>query len=169
MIEGKEIDLRPASSDDAEYLFGLRNNLDLQGKLLARPKPNTINDVKKWYQIKTEMPDSVFFVICEHKDKLPLGFIQLTNIDYVSRTSSLGICLDQGSRGKGVGHEAITMLEQYAIKTYGLRKVVLEVIAENKPALKLYDTLGYHQAGVFSQHYYFDSKFHDVIIMEKFI
>lgn len=169
MISGENIVLRPASIEDAEYLYSLRNNTELQGQLLSRPKPNTVENVREWYEKKTNDSDSVFFAVCEKNGTKLFGFIQLANIDLVSRWGYLGICLDSSSRGRGIGAEAINLLESYAKDVFALRKIVLEVIATNSSAMNLYYKLDYKEVGVFKQHYYFEEAFHNVVLMEKLI
>lgn len=169
MISGKTVELRPASMDDAEFLFSLRNNIDLQGQLLSRPKPNTEKNVRDWFDKKTNSSDSVFFVVSAKNGEKIFGFIQIANIDLVSGWGYLGVCLDSSSRGQGIGAEAISLLEDYAKKVLALRKIILEVIADNEIAIGLYKKLGYKDVGIFERHYYFNEYFHDTVVMEKFI
>ena len=143
MLEGENIELRAAAIEDAEYLFGLRNDESTQKLLLSRPKPNTKEKIEDWYLKKTNDPDSVFFVICNKSDKKLYGYIQIVGMDYISKYGYLGICLDSSSRGLGIGEEAISLVEVYVKNVFNLRKIVLDVLVYNELDIKFYRKIGY--------------------------
>lgn len=169
MLLGDTIKLRPASIDDVEYLYRLRNDEGTQKHLLSRPRPNTSEKVEDWYSKKTNDSDSVFFVVCDLNEANLFGYIQITGMDLISGYGYLGICLDSSSRGIGIGAEAIKLIEEYVKKVFDLRKIILEVLVYNESAIKLYRKIGYQEVGVYQRHYYYANEHHDVMVMEKFI
>jgi ribosomal protein S18 acetylase RimI-like enzyme len=46
---------------------------------------------------------------------------------------------------------------------------LLQVRANNKLAIDLYDRAGWRQVGVFLEHYYDGAQFHDVLVYEKLL
>ncbi len=160
--------LRPAEESDLNLLYALRNNVHLQMLLLTQPRANSLARVKEWLAKTTNDPQSVFFVIGSVKDAMaPVGYVQLTNMDFVHGTAELGICLDEAARGQGHASVALRLLEQYGHDVFNIRKIILRVMASNERAIALYTRACFRQVGLLRQHFYQRGTFHDVLIMEK--
>jgi RimJ/RimL family protein N-acetyltransferase len=159
--------LRPFREADATFLGKMRNDLRLQRSLAARPRPNDAARVRAWIERASNDPSGVFFVVAERETDAGVGFAQLKAIDEVSRHAMLAIAIDEGARGRGHGKAAIEALSEYGRATFGLRKLVLEVLSDNAPALALYARTGFSRIGVLTEHYYYAGAFIDVVIMEK--
>lgn len=169
MIVGNSIILRAWSEHDLPALQALRNDFPLQQQLMTRPKANSIEQVKEWLANKTKPADSLFFIIaCKQSDQV-CGYVQVVGIDDVTSSGKLGICMVPGDQGKGYGTEAITLLEGYLRTVWRLRKLVLEVLADNERALHLYVKLGFLEVGRLRQHFFINNDYCDTVIMEKFL
>lgn len=167
MLPGKDIILRPWKDSDLPVLMGLRNDLALQAQLMTQPRPNSSSRVVKWLQEKSEKPDGVFFIVASTQGDGPLGYVQIHGIDLQSRHCHMGICLAREAQGKGYGHQVLTLIEQYMRSVFGMRKIMLEVLLSNAPAIKLYERYGFDRVGVMKSHFQADGVFADVLIMEK--
>lgn len=167
MLQGKTVRLREARDDDLPALAALRNDLDLQLALMATPRPNTAERVADWIKRRASDPAGAFFVIALADGSATIGFLQLVNIDPVHRHADLGICVSAAHQGKGRAAEALALLETYAAGTLGLRKMVLQVLADNARAIAFYERDGYRRVGVLERHHFQCGAFHDVLIMEK--
>lgn len=163
---GKKIVLRPYTDIDFEVLYGLRNDFELQSLLLTYPRPNKIKNVLEWIMQKTEDRSSVFFVISD-PDKLTKGFIQATQMDFVSGTCYIGIALIEEFRGKEIALNSIFLLEEYLINVFNIRKVLVNILSDNENSIKTFSRAGFKTVGSLSKHFYFQREYHDVIIMEK--
>ncbi len=160
--------LRPPEESDLRLLYALRNNVHLQMLLLTQPRANSLARVKEWLAKTANDPQSVFFVIGRVKDNLsPVGYVQLTHMDFVHGTAELGICLDEAARGQGHAAEALRLLEQYGHDVFNIRKILLRVMASNQRAIALYKKARFRKVGLLRQHFYQRGTFHDVLIMEK--
>ncbi|MDG1915910.1 MAG: GNAT family N-acetyltransferase [Crocinitomix sp.] len=51
-------------------------------------------------------------------------------------------------RNRGLGHQAMTWLKEYAIEK-GCKQLELSVLLENKKAIRFYERLGYRTAGIY--------------------
>jgi len=169
MITGKKIILRGWEADDLPALQLLRNNFQLQQQLMSIPRANSIAQIKEWLTNKTKPADSIFYVIADSKSNQCVGYIQVMAIDLLHGLGKLGICVSPDAQGNGFGGEAITLLECYLVDVFNLRKVFLEVLANNSRAQGLYSKLGYKECGRLQENFFFNGKFIDVLIMEKFI
>ncbi len=136
---------------------------------MAVPKPNSRKRVDEWVEGILNDPLSVFFVVASLADGQCQGFIQLRKMDFIHGTGDLGLCLDRVAQGKGIGKEAIQLLESYAQETLRIRKVVLQVLASNTGAIHCYQSCGYREVGTLQQHFYHRGRFHDSLIMERIL
>ncbi len=166
---GTLITLRPAKTADLPLLSALRNDVDLQLALMAVPRPNSRAHVKAWITRRTNDPQGAFFVLAWARDNQAIGFVQLTRIETLHRRAELGICLAEEARGSGAAREAMALLETYARAALGLRKLVLQVRADNRRAIALYNRCGFRRVGTLAAHHYAGGRLHNVQIMEKFL
>jgi RimJ/RimL family protein N-acetyltransferase len=88
-------------------------------------------------------------------------------MDTVSGHARLGIAVAEARRRRGFGRDALDLVARYLREVFALRKVVLEVQAENTAAISLYHSAGYTDVGIHAEHFYFDGVFHDVAVMER--
>ncbi len=167
MILGKNIILRAWEESDITSLHSLRNNISLQQQLMSRPQANSIEQVRQWLRDITIPSDNIFLVIADKKENKTVGFIQVISIDQLNRAGKLGICILPGEQGKGYGSEAISLLQQYLVEVFNIRKLFLEVLKNNSRAHTLYIKLGFQECGCLHEHFYMDKHFVDVLIMEK--
>ena len=166
---GKTTCLRPPAAKDVPFLCELRNDVELQMQLMAQPRANTPERVGKWIERMTEDKQSLFYIIARRRTGAPAGYIQLTQIDVMHGHGELGICIAREAQGLGHGREALALIENYASSVFNLRKILLKVLAENRPATALYQKTGYRTVGVLSRHYYQKGIYNDVVVMEKFL
>jgi diamine N-acetyltransferase len=169
MINGNLILLRPPSDRDIEFLIALRNNIKLQTQLMALPRANHQQKVKDWLNNHLNNPQSLFFIIAEKPTNQPCGYIQIVDIDWTHSYGNLGICIAPENQQKGYGKEAMILIEKYVMQIFDLRKIILKVLANNQPAIKLYQKIGYHTVGIHQKHFYHNHQFLDVMIMEKLL
>lgn len=169
MIGDKRIELRAWREADIDALGHLRNDLLLQEMLLSRPRPNSAERVREWVTEKSTRDDGVFFVIAARGNDQVLGYVQVVNMDAMNGTGELGICIGPDVQGSGYGGAAMTLLEHYLNRTFGMRKLVLHVSADNERAVGFYTRLGFDEVGRMKQHFLKGGKYRDVLIMEKFL
>lgn len=169
MLEGSLVVLRAPTEADRAVLHALRNDLALQAQLMALPRANSAERVQEWLARMLGDPAAVFFVVAGRDDGRALGYIQLARMDHVHGTADLGICLTDQGRGGGRAAEALALLEGYARAVFGLRKIVLQVLAGNARAVRFYAKAGYAAAGRLTRHHFHAGVHHDVLIFEKFL
>jgi diamine N-acetyltransferase len=159
--------LRMPLDRDRDSLTLMRNDIDLQGILMSRVKPNTLKKVDNWLNKRLADEHGVFFIIADVESNNCVGFVQLINIDFISRRGDLGICLDKQYQGKGYASNALLLLENYTKKVFNIRKFLLQVLGDNYRAINFYKKNGYCEVGILREHFYMNNEFNDVILMEK--
>lgn len=169
MIKGKKVTLRAWSVEDLGVLHGMRNDLSLQRQLMAHPRGNSLDQVRDWLTARAKSPEGLLLVIVNRTSGGVVGYIQAVGMDHINGIARIGICIAPESQGQGFGGEAMMLLEHYLKDVFGMRKLMLEVLAENDIAIGMYIRHGYREVGRQQQHYYFDGKYVDVVVMEKLI
>lgn len=168
MLEGENLLLRPWVDKDLPALTQLRNDVELQGQLLARPRGSNQEQVKEWLQGFAQDSQSIFLVIADKSDDVA-GFIQVKHMDALNRSAEMGVGLIKGHTGKGLGSEAIGLLGQYLKDAWNLRKLILQVRADNLPAIGAYKKCGFQTCGVWREHVFIEGQWRDVAMMELFL
>ena len=169
MLTSQDTTLRQPDVCDFDFLVRLRNDAIVQAQLMALMRANSVRRVENWIEAVLADPDSLFFIISETQSGKGIGFIQLRRIDFVHRHGNLGIALTAEFRGKGHGFNAIKLLENHAADVFGVRKAMLQVLADNQAAVRLYSKCGYRTVGTMTSHFYHTGTFHDVILMEHLL
>jgi len=169
MLTGKHVVLRAWGPEDLPALQALRNDVPLQRQLMAQPKGSSLEQVRAWLTSRSQTADAVFFVIADRADNQALGYVQLLDMDLFHGSGRLGICIGPQAQGRGCGGETLELLADYVREVFGLRKIVLEVLASNEGAIRLYRRHGYREVGRWAQHFRTATGYADVVIMEKLL
>ena len=109
---------------------------------------------------------NLLFIAAFHKDKM-VGHAQIYKFSHSRRkgTGDLVIYLHQDFHNVGLGTAMLSRLFQLA-KKEGLHRIGMHVVADNKPAIHLYEKLGFKIEGVIRDSYFEeDRKYHDELVM----
>jgi RimJ/RimL family protein N-acetyltransferase len=161
--------LRPAAPGDAVALVALREDHALQHLLMANPEGKTaqsavaLANAQNWISRR----ESVGWFRVIDAGEGGVGFVQIADIHHKNRYGWLGIALLPSCRGNGIGALAMAAAERAAVAELGLRKLLLQVRADNLNALALYDRAGWRRVGILAAHYDDGTTLHDAVIYEK--
>ena len=169
MIEGLRIRLRDWSEADLPALTGWRNDVALQGQLLARVRGSTIDQVREWAHERSRGETSLLWLIATREPDRAIGYVQLVGLDDLDRCGDLGICLETASQGAGIGREVLLLLIEHAHQVHRLRKFELRVRADNARAIRCYESVGFVRCGVLHARTLVGGDYTDVILMERFL
>ncbi len=167
MPKGSKIVLRAPREEDTDFLVAVRNDTELQQRVMARPRLNTAATIAEWLQRRAGDDNAVFFIVADTSEDRPYGYIQLVNIDRHDGVGELGIVLGDECQGRGYGREALGLLEDYAREAALVRKIILRVLAHNRRAVSFFERAGYSRVGTHERHHRQGDSFHDVLLMEK--
>jgi len=150
---GDKIYLRPVDLEDANFLSKGENDPTVRESLfLALPASLTTEREKVEQHIKSR--EAIVLVIVEKEANKPVGQTASAffRIDYISRSAIFYLAiLDPAYWSKGFGSEATQLMVDYAFKTLNLNRIQLHVCAENTPAIKIYERVGFKKEGVLRQ------------------
>lgn len=169
MLSGAIVTLRAPTEADKVFLHTVRNDFEAQLMLMSLPRANTPDRVEAWISSVLDDSASVIFVIADKVSAEAAGFLQVRKMDFVHGTGEMGIYLDAKVRGKGYASEALQLLEQYLKDVFNLRKLMLMVLEANERAIRFYRKAGWQQVGIMTEHFYQKQRYHNVILMEKFL
>lgn len=165
-LEGKKIYLRPVLREDLEGSYPRWINDTSNDEFTEHAQfPHSIESLEEFAKSKWKSRSSLWLAIVERESKRHIGNIELSNIDLVHRRAEFKIIIDKAYHGKGYGTEAATLVLCHAFGVLNLHKVYLSLNSKNKPALKLYEKLGFVQEGVLRQALLKNGVWSDIIMM----
>jgi len=128
----------------------------------------TQNDLFDYLTLNTKVPILFWAIIVKESNK-HIGNIKIDPINQRNKIGEYGILIgDQEYWGKGYSKEASIAVINYCFKQIGLRKICLGVIKDNKPAVKLYENLGFITEGISHMHGIYGGKYCDALRMAIF-
>ena len=140
--------LRPLADADSEPLFAWINDKDLV-VLNAPFRPVSAAEHGEWFAGIRKRDDLRIFAIADPASGKTVGYCQLKKIDRQAGSAELQIRIgDRVSQGKGLGTRAVRELLSHAFSELGLRKVYLQVFADNERAFRTYEKCGFQVTGV---------------------
>ena len=160
----RECRLRDVEPRDFQTLRELRLDIDSQRQLMSFP--GELTDFEAWLSRRGE--DLLFAVVAVMPEDQCAGFVQLTRFHRRDRHAHLGIAVDSKFRSRGVGRCALRRLVDEA-RRLALRKLLLEVRADNGSAISLYLSENFRIVGELNEHYDDGTKFVNVVIMERLL
>ncbi|NGZ27087.1 MAG: GNAT family N-acetyltransferase [Magnetococcales bacterium] len=166
MLIGNKVLLRAMDRVDAPLLMQYLNDPLLREMQCNPMLPTTFGMVERSIAQSGTHVNQIDFTIVDRVDNQVVGFVHLTDLDWISRNGQLGILIgDPARQGKGLGSEAMTLLVDYAFSSLALHRVWLRVLDLNQRALSLYDRLGFQREGVLKGHVFRQGGFRDVILL----
>lgn len=164
MMQGPRVKLRPLDEADTGDVVRWRSTPDILAQMFA-DEPPTRETHLRWLAGIQARGNRQEFVIVECATGRSIGTIGL-EIDKRNRRAEFGILIGEpDARGKGYAHEAGELILRYAFDDLKLHRVYLEVFADNGPAIRLYEALGFRREGTLRRHALKRGVFRDVLVM----
>ena len=147
MIQNPNINIRPASADDQDFILSLVPRLMEFGPPSWREISQMIRTDLQVLgnQLSNPLSETAFFV-AEDETGLPLGFIHLeTGTDYYHHEKHghiANVIVALEAEGRGIGRRLMETGEEWA-RAQGYHWLTLSVFAQNVRAREVYRRLGY--------------------------
>lgn len=168
-IFGETIMLREYRKEDLPEMREWVNDPEIVDNLAdIFNHPHTLNETERFLNaiLERRMHNEEHFVIADKDSGDYIGQICLINIDFKNRIAEIGIVIGKREKlGKGIGKQAIKLIQQYSFKTLNLNKLELRVHAYNTRAHRCYKECGFIEEGRIRYKYYFQGKYEDVILL----
>ncbi len=169
MYRGKRVVLRQLKLTDADIIMKHWNDLETRQYLKVQ-LPYSLEDEiefikKSWKNMR--YGNKYTFAIETVENKKFIGVCSLENLDYKSRSATLGIVImDKRYWNKGFGTDTMILLIAIAFKIINLNRVELDVYATNIRAKKVYEKVGFKTIGIRRQAEFVLGKYIDVYAMD---
>jgi diamine N-acetyltransferase len=80
-------------------------------------------------------------------EEIPVGTLDLFDFEPFHRRAGLGIMICEPYRGRGLAHEALGILINYAFGTLRLHQLYCNISSQNTFSLQLFEKLGFARCG----------------------
>jgi [ribosomal protein S5]-alanine N-acetyltransferase len=168
--EGERVVLRTFDSSliTTNYLRWLHD--PAVNRYLLKPDINTtLDDIKNYVDSLQESGDNYFLAILMKKDGRHIGNVRLGPFDLLAGTCQYSMMIgDASCHGIGLGTEVVTSALNLCFQVLKFNKVFLEVIEDNKAAIRIYEKNNFVTEGILRQHKWLDGKIHDLRLMSIF-
>ncbi|MEH7252413.1 GNAT family N-acetyltransferase [Neobacillus niacini] len=111
-------------------------------------------------QTNTDEKNKHYAIVSEEDEYL--GTISLKNIDIESKNAEYAIACRHKAIGTGAAKEGTRLLLKIAFNQLSLEKVYLNVLSENKRAIRFYEKVGFIKEGEFKKHVYSHGRLQDL-------
>ncbi len=165
MKDGREVVVRFLTHEDKELLLDMVNSFSDYVVLWGSPPYDEakidrwMNGVGKGLSLVAVYDQKIVGISASYTNLLPRG----------RGIGGMMIYLHQDFHGVGLGTVMIKKLLGLA-KGKGLHRIGLEVVEDNKAAVRLYEKLGFKIEGTLLDAYYgADEKYHNMLVMGKIL
>jgi RimJ/RimL family protein N-acetyltransferase len=167
MLKGERVTLRAVERSDLPAIHAVRNDPEVEGRVFAAPLPHSLAELEAQFDAQAAKPaherEDIVFAI--EVGGAVIGRIILFDADTVGATIRLGIAIARDHQGRGIGTEAVDLVLAYAFGDLGVRRVWLDVLADNPRAIASYRKSGFVEEGRLRAHYWHDGEHRDGIVM----
>ena len=104
---------------------------------------NTTGDIYRDGQLRLIIEDSQLSTFNSQLSTKIVGCIDLFDFDARNRKAAIGMYIAPEARGKGVGKQAVQLLEDYAFGFLHLRMIYAIISVHNTACSHIYERMGY--------------------------
>jgi len=150
MLANKNIYLRNLTIDDVDPLLAWEN--DEENWVVSNTKePFSREDLIGFIENSKDVYEDhqLRFMICLNSTDEAIGCIDLFDFDDYHRRSGVGILIgDKQQRGKGLAHEALSSLIEYAVVVLNLHQLFANITTDNIGSIRLFKNNNFELVGV---------------------
>lgn len=157
IVKGQKYTVKSPSEDEVQDIMQLM--VEVAGSspyILGTPesfRKKTVENQIKWIQNTAVSSSAV--ILSLYQDGQMKGLADASSFQDIKRKhrASLGISLHPDVRGKGLGTPFMKILIDSMKRFDGIKIIELDVMTNNKVAVKLYENLGFKNGGLFPNAY----------------
>jgi RimJ/RimL family protein N-acetyltransferase len=167
----QQVRLRPFRRGDLPQVIAWRHDDDVRRGALWSEAPFGPREAQRWLRAVSDGvdPSRLTFAVELRPSGRLVGLTNLSRIDRRSGTAYFGVVIgEKDCWGRGIASDALRLMLGRAA-ALGLRKVLLEVAADNPRAIALYRRAGFETEGVLRRQLPRGTVFMDVLIMAVFL
>lgn len=153
-LSGSRVTLRPVVEDDAEFIWGLRNDPTYNSHLSTTT--GTAGDQRAWirrYKDREAVGSEYYFIIERSDDRTRCGTVRLYDIDGGQFTWGSWILNDNKPHKAAL--DSAVQVYRFGFGVLGLDRSVFDVRKENTHTLRFHDRFGAQRTGEDHENIYF--------------
>lgn len=122
---------------------------------------------KEWIEDKIHNNSKqLYLMVCKKDNGAPIGYIGVTNIDYINRKAQFGgIVISKEYAGQGFASETTMMLVNHLFNELGMNIIYGYWRADHMASIKMAQKAGFEEVGLFPDFVYKQGKYHDARIL----
>ncbi len=161
---GKKVYLNPLQENDIPILANYMNDDHI--KVYGRNCGSAVYEKQMKDKLEGYQKDQTY-VIFREDTNIIIGDISINSIDIYNRSGTLSIMIyGEENRRKGFGIESIQLMLKHAFIDINLESVQLGTWEFNKPAIHLYEKVGFKIIGRHRHRRIIGNKYYDEILMD---
>lgn len=121
-----------------------------------------LEDCNSFIEKAREDTNNIHYAVCDQENEY-MGTISLKNVNRTDKTAEYAVILRKKAIGTGIAGEATKEILRIGFEVQHLNKIYLNVLCDNKRALRFYEKFGFIKEGIFKEHYFIKGKFRDVM------
>lgn len=155
--------LRELKEKDAPLMLEWMHDPEIQKGFIKNMLEMTLSDAEQFCRsavlpLKIETGQDLHFAIVNETDEY-LGTVSLKKIDTDNGSAEYAISTRKKIHGTGSAKIATGLLLAKAFNEYGLHRVYLNVLPDNKSAIRLYERCGFKLEGEAREHLIKEGKY----------
>ena len=166
--DGRKVVLRTPKWEDLDDFLELINSLvEERADILRTERVSKEEEIDFLSKVLSRLEkDEMFYLVAEVDGKVVAVSEISKRGGYEKHVGVIGIAIRNGFRDLGIGTEIMKALVEQAQKM-GLKVLTLSAFATNKPAIHVYEKVGFVQTGTIPKKHFKEGKYIDEIILTK--
>jgi RimJ/RimL family protein N-acetyltransferase len=157
--------LRPVRAKDLKALVNVYGDAEVTRYIPVRW--HALQDGPQWFariQTRHAEKNAMQFVIIERGTQTVCGVCLLFNFDLGNAYAEVGYALARSHWGRGLVHEAVGRLLQYAFDDLGARRIEAVIDPRNTASERVLTRFGFRREGLLRERYARDGELIDVAL-----
>jgi RimJ/RimL family protein N-acetyltransferase len=163
--------IRKANETDAEALIAYMQELAQEPGVHLPLRPGTFEltpeQEREWIRQHTEQDNALLLVVEAEGEIVGVLHCEGSADLFTRHNVTFGVSLRADYRGRGIGTQLINECLAWAHSKPYVRRVQLEVFANNEAAIQLYERMGFLTEGWRARSYYIDDHYVDTYLMSQ--
>lgn len=166
IIESDRLRLRKMTEDDVNDVFAIRSDAETM-KYIPRPLAKNREDAKElitlWNQLISANESMNIAITLKEENKL-IGMICLINLKPENLRAEIGYILHPAAQGKGIMHEAVQLMIDYAFNVLKFHSLEALIDPANKASEKVLLKHNFVKEAHFKENRYYNGTYVDSVI-----
>lgn len=154
--------LRALVEKDAELMYEWMHDEEVVYWMLTDFSSMTMEDCNEFIVKANQNDRNLHYAVCNDEDEY-LGTISLKNINERDKSAEYAVIFRKKALGTGAALWATEKIIDIAFNDLHLNRIYLDVLCDNKRAVRFYEKMGFIKEGIWRKHFFLKNKYRDVL------